>query len=177
MLSIHDPARLGACTLKEIDATGLVTPESRDLFKLGSRASVLKGGLLAADVLTCVSPRLAELLKDETSGPLAAALVNAEKDVFPVAGGIDYAVYNPSTDSALHTRFDAESSELKGVCKTAWCRELELDIDPDLPLVCWAAPLTKEAGVELLVAALPQLLEQPLRLGVIGDPEIGRAHV
>lgn len=171
VLLIHDPTRLGTCTLKEIDATGMVTSESRELFKLGSRASLLKGGALAADVLACVSPRLAEHLKEPASGPLAAALVAADKDVFGVLGGIDYAVYNPTTDSALHTRFDGESSELKGVCKTALCRELEFELDPELPLVCWAAPLTKEAGVDLLVAALPKLLEQPLRLIVIGDPE------
>ncbi len=177
VLTVYDARRQGLAPFKELEALGLIRDaEVKERLKLGSRASLLKAGMLSADAVAAVSPSYAEALRDEAQGgALASALAAAELQLYGVLGGVDYAVYNPATDAALPTRFDAEDSQRKGLCKSALCRSLELEYDPEVPLVCMAGALDKDTGADLVAAAAPELLKQPLSLLVIGSPSKGVA--
>lgn len=169
VLAVHDPEQLGAATEADLEACELLSePSSRDAFRWDGGVSLLRGGVLAADVVTCVSPRLALQYQDPESAPLAKALRAADKEIFGVAPGVDYAVYNPATDSALPTRFHAEMAERKGLCRAALLRELELDLDTDWPLFCWTAPISASNGASWLVDNLKELVKLPLRLVIAG---------
>jgi starch synthase len=74
-----------------------------------------------------------------------------------VATGLDYAIFNPATDTALPARFDAQDASNKGRCKSAVLTELGLELELDRPLVFALAGSPREA--ELLLAALPALLK------------------
>src|SRR5690606_37386055 len=93
-----------------------------------------------------------------------------------IAAGIDYAVFNPATDSALHARYDRESAVGKAACKVALLRELELDLDAELPLFVFSQPLTRDNGADLLASAALELCKAPLQLVVAGggDAELER---
>lgn len=177
VLTVYDARRQGVASLKELDALGLIRDaEVKERLKLASRGSLLKAGMLSADVVAAISPSYAEALKDEAAfGALAGSLATAEVELYGVLGGVDYAVYNPATDAALPTRFDAEDSHRKGMCKSALYRSLELEYDPEVPLVCVAGSLDKDSGADLVAAAAPELLKQPVSLVVIGNAKKGAA--
>ncbi len=171
VLTIHNPERQGSLTWKELDALNLPLDEAqRERLKAGARANVLRAGVLNSKVVTTVSPSVAAELRDvETYGALASALTESGEEVFGVLGGVDYSVYNPSTDTALSTRYDAEAPEKKGNSKTALCRELELELEPERPLVVYAAPIDKDFGAHWVASILPQLLKLDVNLLVVGS--------
>lgn len=170
VLTVHDPNRTCSLTWKECEAIGLdVDADGKERLRLGSRANLLKGGTLAAKVVATVSPTTAHDLKEsEHFGPLASALAEAELEIHGVLGGVDTAIYNPAVDTALPTRFDAEAPQLKGSCKTALCRELEFELEPDKPLVTFAAQLDKESGADLVASCLGELLKEEVNVVVVG---------
>jgi starch synthase len=167
LLTIHDLTLVGSCneqTLAEWNV--LQDPTVRQPFVSSDGASLIRGGVLASDIVTCISPKLAQNPELAQWSGVAVALASAEKEVYGVPGGVDYSVHNPATDSALATRFDGESSERKGLCKTALLRELGMEMEPNLPLFCWVGEVRDNSGIEWLAGALGEILALPLNLVV-----------
>jgi starch synthase len=127
---------------------------------IGDSLSLLELGLGAAQLVVAGSEDAArDLGSPRVSGPLAPSLVG-ERAPSIVGSGLDYAVFNPATDTALPARFDAEDASNKGRCKSAVLTELSLELELDRPLVFAAAGSNVEA--QLLIAALPTLLKNDI---------------
>jgi starch synthase len=172
VLTLHDVQRSGSFAATQLDALG-IAPEgfSEAGVKQGSRINVLKGGVLMADILTTVAPAYAEdLALPEHGGVLASAIAGRKDELMGIVNGLDYSLYNPAVDTALASRYNAENPANKGSSKTAVLRQLELDIEPERPLIVAAGELTKENGFELLLETLPRLLTQDVTVIVGGAP-------
>lgn len=150
-----DPARLGR--LGEL----VEEPAAR----VGSRVSPLRLGLRAARTVTTVSPGYADSL---SKGPLSGLLGARREPLMGVLEGIDYAIFNPATDSAIESRFDAEDLSNKGRCKTALVRAAGLRLETERPLLVALLPGIDAAGRAQLIQALPRLLDQNLALVLAG---------
>ncbi len=170
VLTVHDVTRQGVFPVKLLGALGVPADSgvAADL-KLGNKLSALKAGLLAADAVTTVSPSYALEMSDAArAGALAAVVTGCRAPVIGIHNGIDYSRYNPATDAALVSRYDAEDPSNKGRCKAALLRELGLELELDQPLVAYVGALSKEKGADLLSAALPSLQKNRLSLVVAG---------
>lgn len=168
VLTIHDVTRQGSFTQKELGALGvpreLMTDEG---VKLGTRVNALKAGVAFADAITTVSPGYArEIQTEERAGALAQVL--ADKTIIGICDGIDYAIQNPATDAAIVSRYDAEDTSNKGRSKSALMKELGLELEVDRPLVAAVGELSRPAGFDLVLAALPTILKNDLTLVVAG---------
>ena len=100
------------------------------------------------DVLECIRSSSFEG-QDETVSPLVR--------VIPF--GIDYAVWNPATDSHLDVRYDAALSDTsdtwgKASCKAALQRQTALPIRHDVPMITAVAPERIENFTEILRSSL-----------------------
>jgi starch synthase len=106
--------------------------------------SLLKGGILAADAVTTVSPTYArEILEpargERLDGVLRARFGTGEgtkpgDSLLGILNGIDYASWNPATDATLPARFDADDPSNKARVKSTVLAGLGLSIDPERPL-------------------------------------------
>jgi starch synthase len=170
LLTIHDVTRQGSFPLRELEALGVPREVAEaDGLVLGGKINVLHCGVTFADALTTVSPSYAEeMLREELSGPLAQALSSSGKPVVGITNGIDYAYFNPATDAALVSRYDAEDSSNKGRSKSKLLLDLGFDLEPERPLVVALGPLTQEKGFDLLASALPAIAKQDLTLVIAG---------
>jgi len=131
------------------------------------RAVPLASGLQKARIVVSPSPSYAATFTDvATTGALASAFAGLAEPVIGVTSGLDYATYNPATDPALEARYDAEESDAKARTKGVVQRELRLELDIARPLVLFAAPLDREHGADLVLAALPELLRHPISVVV-----------
>jgi len=129
------------------------------------RSSALEVGLASARIVVSPSPTYAAGFADPAvTGALAEAFARLPEPVVGVTSGLDYATYNPATDPALEARYDAEAAEAKARTKGVVQRELRLELDIDRPLAVFAAPLDREHGADVLLAALPELARLPLSL-------------
>jgi starch synthase len=170
VLTIHDGRRDGTYPAKEAETLGI----SRELaaspeLRVGGKVSALKGAVHFANAVTTVSATYARELGDpDVFGPLGEALAQHQQPVIGITSGIDYAMYNPATDSVLASRYDAEDPANKGRCKTALLRSLGLELELTRPLLALVGPVDKASGFQVLTGALPAILKNDVSVVVIG---------
>jgi len=127
---------------------------------IGDSLSLLELGLANAQLVVAGSEDAArDLGSPRVSGALAPNLVG-ERAPSAVGSGLDYALFNPATDTALPARYDAEDASNKGRCKSAVLTELALELELDRPLLFALASSASEA--QLLLGALPALLKNDI---------------
>lgn len=178
------PGTRSVLTIHNVGFQGIVLPDALGLFRLGpehlteerllfhGRASMLKGGLVAADALTTVSPAYARDLTTPEHGHLLDDVIRARGDrVHGILNGIDTRVWDPSTDPALPARYDASDLSGKRACKQALLEELGLDPDPARPLFAHVGRLFHEKGADLLAEALPPIAARGANVVVAGTGE------
>ncbi|HEX6766425.1 MAG TPA: glycogen/starch synthase [Polyangiaceae bacterium] len=162
VLTIHDARRAGffdRSTLAAL-APGL---------ELGERPSALAVGLAKARVTTTISASYGRSLAEAgAAGISKEALASLADPPLGIENGLDYATYNPATDSVLEARYDAEDPWGKARTKGAVLRKLRLDLDIERPLAVFVGPLSEEGGADLVLEALPGLLKNNLALIVAG---------
>ena len=140
--------------------------------------SFMKAGLKFADRITTVSPNYAqEIATHEFGCGLDGVIRGRGAAVSGILNGIDDAVWNPATDPAIAQRYDAARLAGKAECKRALQAELGLSPDPGALLMVVVSRLTAQKGMDLLLAALPELLPQGVQLAVqgTGDPALEAA--
>ncbi|MGA7713853.1 MAG: glycogen synthase GlgA [Rhizomicrobium sp.] len=140
--------------------------------------SFLKAGLRYGDRVTTVSPTYAkEILTPEFGCGLDGELRQRNTDFCGILNGIDDDLWNPATDSHLPQTYRASSIAGKKTCKAELQRELGLPMNPETPLVGFVSRLTQQKMVDIILSALPWIVEQGAQLVIDGegDPAIEAA--
>lgn len=171
VLTVHSVARQGQFSKDALEAMGLDWDDFHPAgLEFYGELNLLKAGVLAADAVAAVSPTFAQDLQTSAGGGGLDGVFQARSaDLVGILNGIDYAVWSPSVDHHLPTRFDAEDMVNKGRCKAGLLHELELDINPERPLVVFTGPLTHDKGVDRLVEALEPIARTGAQVVVAGD--------
>ena len=174
ILAIHNLAHQGVYGRGEFAGLDL---ESRwwTSLEMDGNLNLLKGGIMAADRVSTVSPRYAwEIRTAEGGFGLDAVLRLRGPVVQGVLNGLDTDEWNPATDPHLPARYDVADLSGKAVCKAALQKELGLPVDPGAPLVGFVGRLDWQKGVDLLIEAIPWLRAQGAQVVVLGSgsPEL-----
>jgi starch synthase len=85
-----------------------------------------------------------------------------------ILNGIDTRVWNPATDTALAANYDADALPGKARNKAALQAQFGLPVDATRPVLGVVSRLTAQKGLDLVLAALPQLLARGVQLVVQG---------
>ncbi|MEY4755715.1 MAG: hypothetical protein RJA34_613 [Pseudomonadota bacterium] len=124
------------------------------------RLSFMKAGLKYAQRVTTVSPNYArEIATDEFGCGLEGVIRARGTDVSGILNGVDGAIWNPATDALIAATYQADTLAGKAECKAALQAEMGLQSDPHAPLLAVVSRLTSQKGLDLLLAALPALLQ------------------
>jgi len=179
IMTIHNLAFQGLFPPAVIDELGLdrrrFTPNG---YEYWGQVGLLKAGLTAADFITTVSPTYATEVQRADAGLGLDGLLRALSDHFVgIQNGIDPTVWSPERDAHLPCTYGLSTLGDKRQCKQALQRELGLPLRADLPLVGAIARLSEQKGFDLVVRALPRLLQEGLQFVALGtgDPAIERA--
>jgi starch synthase len=137
--------------------------------------SFMKAGLFYADRLTTVSPSYAREIQTAPSGIGFDGLLRGRADVLHgILNGVDPHIWSPEGDPLLPRRYGLDdAAEGKAEAKTALCRRLGLDAEPEGPLFGAVTRLTGQKGMDLVLAALPGLLRLDGRLALLGSGDSG----
>lgn len=177
VLTIHNLAHQGIFPKHEVlGVLGLGEEHFHpDKLEFYGEVNLLKAGILAADGLTTVSTTYAREIQEPDLGERLDGVLRTRKDrIVGIVNGIDYAVWNPTTDPALISRYDAEDTGNKGRCKSHLCQEIGIEVNPDRPLVVSLGRIVPQKGSDVLAAALPKILKSDVSVVVAGsgDPAI-----
>lgn len=132
--------------------------------------SFLKAGLAYADRLTTVSPTYAREIQTPEFGERYDGLLRARADVLTgILNGVDPAVWDPAHDAALPLAYDVDTVEAgKAAAKAELRRRLHL-FDGAAPVFGVVSRLTSQKGLDLLLAALPDLTAGGGQLALLGS--------
>ena len=132
--------------------------------------SALKAGLMGADALTTVSPTYAEeLMTPEYGMGLDGVMRHRRESLTGILNGIDTDAWNPAADPAIQP-YGAPGG--KAPNKAALRAEMGLP-DADGPLCVIVSRMTHQKGLDLLLEALPALLDHGGQLALLGSGDPG----
>lgn len=136
------------------------------------QVSFMKAGLYFADHITTVSPTYArEIQTPEQGCGLDGLLRSRAGEISGILNGVDETVWNPATDAAIDSPFDAKKPAGKVRCKAALQQSLGLSLQPDAPLFGVVSRLTEQKGLHLVLKVLDELVAQGGQLVVLGTGE------
>jgi starch synthase len=130
----------------------------------------LKAGLQLADRLTTVSPSYALEIRTPSGGMGMDGLLRARAGVLSgILNGIDDAVWNPAQDRLLAAQFDFDRLAGRAANKAASQARLGLEVNSSRMVFGAITRLTTQKGTDLLLDALPALVDSGAQLAVLGS--------
>ena len=133
------------------------------------KISFMKAGLVYSRKITTVSPTYArEIRTPEFGCGLDGVMRDRGSDLSGILNGVDYAVWNPG-DPEIARPYSIDDLSGKKVCKSALQAEFGLSQQARGPLFAVVSRLTSQKGMDLLLAALPELLREEAQLIVLGS--------
>ncbi|MDX8392521.1 MAG: glycogen synthase GlgA [Mariprofundaceae bacterium] len=141
-------------------------------YEFYSQINCMKAGIAAADHISTVSQTYAEeILTPEYGCHLEGFLGNHADKLSGIVNGLDVENWDPSTDTAITSNFQAGKMQGKAACKAALRNETGLADNPDAPLLTMISRLAEQKGVDLLLDCIPKWLQQGYQLAILGSGE------
>ncbi|WP_342076279.1 glycogen synthase GlgA [Yoonia sp. SS1-5] len=139
-----------------------------DHFEFWGQISALKAGLMGADKITTVSQTYAEELMTDTFGMgMEGVLRHRQADLTGIVNGIDTDVWNPATDPEIQSY-----KTPRGKAANKKKLQAAFGLEPaGGPLCVLISRLTSQKGIDLLIEALPALLDNDGQLALLGSGE------
>ncbi len=161
VFTIHNLAYQGLFPVQDFHLLGL---PSRLLVSQGlefhGSLSFMKAGLKYSHRVTTVSPNYSREIATEEFGCGLDGVIRARGTaVSGILNGVDGGVWNPGGDSLIPNPYSAKNLKGKPLCKAALQRELGLHVDASAPLFAVVSRLTSQKGLDLVLAALPALMQ------------------
>ena len=178
LLGLEESAPSSVFTIHNLAYSGLFTHEqftrlqlpghwwSADAAEFYGNFSMLKAGVVFANQVTTVSPTYArEILTPEFGYGLQGALTAVKYKLSGIINGIDDTTWNPKTDKYLAMNYAPGWKYMAGkrANKAALFKDLGVEPDDKLlekPLLGFVGRLVEQKGVDLLMAAVPQVMEE-----------------
>lgn len=145
---------------------------NKDALKTGYEdANMLKGGLTYANVITTVSNTYAGEIQNAYYGEkLDAHLRYHSGKLRGIVNGIDYDIWNPSTDDRLYVNYDITNVlDQKKENKRRLQEELGLVQDDHKFVIGLISRLTDQKGLDLVNSIMRQIMDEHTQVIVLGS--------
>ncbi len=179
VFTVHNMAYAGIGDRARFDAMGLppqlFTPEALEFY---GNFSLLKGGLAGADLITTVSPSYArEIQAPELGFGLDGLLRHRHATLAGVMNGVDYKLWDPRSDRHILHHYNTRTLVRKRDNKFALQHALGLQESPGALVFGVVSRLAHQKGIDLFLAAIPELLGEPVQFAMLadGDPALQKA--
>ncbi|MDT8435884.1 MAG: glycogen synthase GlgA [Gemmatimonadota bacterium] len=173
ILTLHNLAYQGQFPADRWADTGLPPEWFRaDRLESFGRIHLLKGGILAADRVTTVSPGYAREIGTPALGfGLDGLLAGLPHPVEGILNGIDTEEWDPARDPHLPAPFEPADLGGKAAAKAALQAEFGLPEIPDVPLFGLVSRLVEQKGLGLIEAVRGRLGDWPAQFVLLGTGE------
>jgi starch synthase len=170
VMTIHNLAFQGSFPAGIFNTLGLPHEAfSIDGVEFYGGVGFLKAGLQLADRITTVSPTYSAEIRRPGAGMGLHGLLQYRSDAISgILNGIDEAVWDPAADPHLARRFTAKSLNRRLANKRKLQERFGLTPSTTAMVVGVVSRLSWQKGLDLLLDALPGLLQLDLQLVVLG---------
>jgi len=173
VFTIHNLGYQGLFPAEKLSVTGLPREGffSSEGLEFWGKISLLKAGIVYSEAITTVSPAYAtEIQTPEYGMGMEGVLGYRSKVLYGILNGVDYRLWDPSSDSHIPANYSRQDMSGKRLCKERLMRETGLD--PGLrekPLLGMISRLDLQKGLDLLLNILDDLLAMNVGLVVLGS--------
>lgn len=136
------------------------------------RLNFMKAGIAYADLVNAVSPTYAKEIQTKEYGyGLEDLLRSCGSRLSGILNGIDYDVWNPARDAQIPRTYTRSTIAKKAEDKHALQKEAGVPADPAAPLLGMVSRITEQKGLDILLPALPRILELGAQMVILGTGE------
>jgi starch synthase len=129
----------------------------------------MKGGLVAADKITTVSPTYKEEIQSPAYGEKLDGLLRARnEDLIGILNGIDEEFYNSAIDPLIFQNYKVNTYSKKAVNKIEVQKQFGLPQSASTPLLVMITRLTKQKGLDLVKCVLREILQEDVQVIILG---------
>lgn len=171
--TIHNLQHQGLFGRDLFEWTGL-PPESwgPEGVEFYGKLNFMKAGIVYADRVSAVSPTYAQEIQTKECGyGLEGVLSSRGSKLSGILNGIDYDVWNPARDAQIPHTYTKSTIDGKAKDKHALQKETGLPADPKAPLLGMVSRITEQKGLDVLLPALPGILELRAQAVILGTGE------
>lgn len=152
--------------LLDLDERHYLTADRLEYY---GKVNYLKGGINFADAVTTVSRTYAEEVLTPASGwSLDGALRQRGDDFQGIMNGLDYEVFNPSTDKLIYKNYTWRSIGRKRENKAKLQEYLGLPVRPNTIMIGMVSRLVEAKGFGLIAEVLDELLAEDVQVVALG---------
>jgi starch synthase len=174
VLTIHNAAYQG--TFPPRTTEQLLLPWeifTMDKVEQFDRFNFLKGGLVYSDILTTVSRKYAEEIQTPEFGENLDPVLRARSgDLRGILNGVDYAKWNPGTDTNLAAPYTADDLAGKAVCRTELLRAFGLEnVEDTTPVIGIVSRFATQKGFDMVAQIAGQLSDREVAVVALGTGE------
>ncbi|MBN1808288.1 MAG: glycogen synthase GlgA [Planctomycetes bacterium] len=170
LLTVHNMAYQGRFPVETYPLLGLDWQyfNWREL-EFYNMVNFLKGGLVFSDAVNTVSKRYAEEITTPAFGEGLEGVLKDRRDVlFGIVNGVDYQVWDPTSDILIPANYSFSDLSGKKACKAALQREMGLAVDASTPLIGMIGRLADQKGFDIFADAVAYLMQMKLQVVVLG---------
>lgn len=170
VFTLHNVAYQGEFPPESLGLTGLSWNYfNPDQLALNGKFNFLKAGVIFSDALTTVSSAYRREIQTEKYGFGLEKILRKKKDIFfSIRNGVDYELWNPETDPHLAANYSVSNLKGKKDCKLDLLKEFGLQLSPEIPLLGIVSYLSSQKGFDILLEAVPDLIEMEVGLVILG---------
>lgn len=173
LFTIHSMAFQGNFPAHAMSQAGIPTdffhPEGVEFY---GQLSFMKAALRYSDQITTVSPQYAREVLTQGYGCGFEGLLQARQNDFTgILNGVETDLWDPENDRALPKPFGAKDIAGKRICKAELQRTLGLDVASEVPVLGSCSRLTFQKMADILVGAIPDIVEMGGQVAIVGDGE------
>ena len=171
--TIHNLNYQGISTPDRFAVTGLhsryFAPDALEHF---GALNLMKGGIIAADQVTTVSPTYAREIQTPAHGAgLDGVLRSLSFKLTGILNGIDKEEWDPARDPHIASNFAQGRLSGKNLSKRALLRAVQITYKAKTPLLAFISRLVDQKGVDLLIAILGHTLRAGAQFVILGSGE------
>ncbi len=151
VFTLHNTEYQGKFDIKIISDLFGIDARYTSLLEYNKDLNLVKGAICCCDKFTTVSPSYSqEILSPEHSNGLDPILRQNAYKICGILNAIDCEFYDPKTDNVLYKNYDVNSIQEKCENKLAIQKELGLEVNKDVPMMCIVTRMAKHKGLDLI---------------------------
>ncbi len=170
VFTIHNLAYQGIFSVSVFSLIGLGwTSFTHEKLEYYGKVNFMKAGIILSDIVNTVSENYASQIQTPEFGHgLDGVLKTRQNQLYGILNGIDYRQWNPQRDRYIPYRYNKGCLEKKEMCKKVFLSQQNLLYKEQKPLIGFVSRLAEQKGVDILLNAVPQLVELGFQLIILG---------
>jgi starch synthase len=165
IFTIHNIQYQGKYGLELMEDVLGIPEQATSVVEYDRCVNLMKGAIETANRVSTVSPTYAQEIMDPWySHELDPILRERSWKLSGILNGIDVINYNPETDPNLYANYSLADLSGKAENKRKLQERLNLEQNPDIPMIGMVTRLVSHKGLDLVKASLEQLMNEQTSL-------------